>query len=38
MSNHFEADSRPSRKKNYGVRDSNPPLLLFPVEGSRYTP
>lgn len=25
-------------KKMYGVRDSNPPLLLFPVEGSRYTP
>ena len=25
-------------EKNYGVRDSNPPLLLFPVEGSRYTP
>lgn len=25
-------------KKSYGVRDSNPPLLLFLVEGNCYTP
>lgn len=30
MSNHFEAYSGPGQKKKYGVRDSNPPLLLFP--------